>query len=210
MTTPTKDLLVLVADKDMELTIKGLLNRHQALHIRPVSSEVYTHSEHDPGCLLRGHDFLRPFIQQYTYAMVMLDRAGCGRESASRTELEHEIEQRLSQSGWDNRSAAVVVDPELEIWVWSDSPHVARVLGWEGRQPDLRTWLQEKAFVQAGQVKPDDPKGAVEQALREARKPRSSAIYAELARLVRFQDCVDPAFVKFKQVLQQWFSEEIR
>ncbi|MEN8217380.1 MAG: hypothetical protein ABFS56_13640 [Pseudomonadota bacterium] len=26
---------------------------------------------------------------------------------------------------------------ELEIWVWSDSPHVAEILGWKNKQPDL-------------------------------------------------------------------------
>jgi len=35
-----KDLVVLVADKNMEQTVKGLLGRHQSLGIRPVNLNV--------------------------------------------------------------------------------------------------------------------------------------------------------------------------
>lgn len=209
MTLPqyTKDLVILVADKDAEFTLKGLLPRHQAIGIRQIAYDIYVHPEHDPGCFLRCQDFLRPFIRQYAYTLVMLDWEGCGRENLPREDLEQDIENRLSQSGWDERSAAVVLDPELEIWVWSNSPHVDRVLGWEGREPKLRTWLSTEGFIQSGQPKPNQPKPAVEQALRLVRKPRSSAIYAEMAQHVSFRRCVDPAFLKFRQILQQWFSE---
>jgi hypothetical protein len=45
----------------------------------------------------------------------------------------------LFTSGWENRAAAVVLDPELEIWVWSDSPEVEAVQRQEHDQlvPDL-------------------------------------------------------------------------
>jgi hypothetical protein len=55
-------------------------------------------------------------------------------------------------------------------------------------------------------MKPFDPKLAVEQVLRQAGKPRSSAIYEQLARRVSLQRCTDPAFVKFTTVLQKWFG----
>ncbi|NJP06475.1 MAG: hypothetical protein HC837_13040 [Chloroflexaceae bacterium] len=205
MQSSHRDLLILAADKDTEYTLKGLLPRHQALGIRPITYGMYVHPEHDPGCFSRGHDFLRPFIQQYHYALVMLDREGCGHESQSREQLEQEVEHRLSQSGWHERSVAIVLDPELEIWVWSDSSHVERVLGWEGRKPDLRTWLVEDSLIRSEQSKPDYPKPALEKALRIARKPRSSSLYTELAKQVSFRRCVDPAFLKLWQTLQTWF-----
>lgn len=143
---PRKDLVALVADKNMEFALKGLLMQHRALGIRPLQTDVYVHPERDPGCFLRGHDFLHPFFNRYAHALLILDRQGSGRESSCREDLESEAEKRLSQSGWNDRAAAVVLDPELEIWVWSDSPHVGRVLGWPKGRPSLRTWLREQGF----------------------------------------------------------------
>ncbi|HEY2289968.1 MAG TPA: hypothetical protein VGM86_04625 [Thermoanaerobaculia bacterium] len=119
--------------------------------------------------------------------------------------LESQLEERLAQSGWEDRAAAVVISPELENWVWSDSPHVERVLGWERGSAPLRGWLQEKGLLEAGVAKPARPKEAVELALWTVRKPRSSAIYFELAQNVSTDRCTDPAFLKLRRCLCEWF-----
>lgn len=98
-----------------------------------------------------------------------------------------------------------MIDPELETWVWSESPHVDAALGWSGRSPDLRSWLTERGWLDSGNPKPRRPKEAVEKALWAIRKARSSAIYAQLARKVTVSGCVDPAFSKLKATLQTWF-----
>lgn len=198
------ELVVLVADKDMELAIKGILGRAQAMGIREPMPVVHVHPERDPGCLLRGHDFLSLFRNQFAHALILLDREGCGQDR-SRETLEAMIEKRLSESGWGERAAAVVIDPELEMWVWSDSPQVDAVLGWQRKSPDLRSWLKAKNFLQKGQAKPERPKEAMELALRTARKSRSSSLYDQLARQVSMGRCIDPAFIKLKTTLQTWF-----
>jgi hypothetical protein len=137
---PEQDLVILVADKDMEYTICGLLSRQKALRIRGVSAAVFAHPEHDPGCYLRSHTFLRSMVNKYAKAIVLFDRDGCGAKARTRAELEAEVEDRLEAAGWKDRCGVVVLDPELEIWVWSDSPHVAEVLGWRGRTPKLPRW----------------------------------------------------------------------
>jgi hypothetical protein len=200
-----KDLILLVPDKNMEASLKGLLSRFQALRLRPVIFDLFPHPDRDPGCLLRGHDFLRPFVSLYEHALVLLDRAGCGRDAADRSTLETQIEGRLSQTGWESRAAAVVISPELENWVWSDSPHVERALGWERGPAPLRSWLREKGLLEAGAAKPARPKEAVELALWTVRKPRSSAIYFELAQNVSTDRCTDPAFLKLRRCLREWF-----
>jgi hypothetical protein len=202
------ELIVLVADKNMEFAVKGILSRFNALGIREVAPKLHVHPENDPGCLLRGHLFLSLFVNQYAHALILLDREGSGRERSSREALESELEERLNQSGWGNRAAAIVIDPELEMWVWSDSPHVDSVLGWEGKEPALRSWLQERGYLQEGRIKPGRPKEAMEQALRTVRKPRSSAIYQQLARKVSLERCTDSSFVKLKTILQGWFPSE--
>jgi len=202
------NLVVLVADKNMKFAVEGVLSRVEALGIRKVAYNIYVHPERDPGCLLRGHLFLSPFIKKYSHALVMLDLEGSGREEYSREILECEIEKELSKSGWDNRAAAIIIYPELETWVWSDSPHVDSVLGWQGRHPDLREWLRNCGFLGEGQIKPIRPKEAVEEVLRVVRKPRSSRLYMLLAQKVSLNDCVDQAFLKLKTKLQEWFPAE--
>ncbi|MCP3976147.1 MAG: hypothetical protein GY720_16825 [bacterium] len=196
--------MVLVADKNIEFTIKGLLSRPQALGTREVSSRVVPHPERDPGCFLRAKEFLRPFRERHRHALVLLDREGSGRDEQTREDLEKDLEERLAPD-WGERAAAVVLDPELEVWLWSDSPHVETVLGWRGRSPTLRTWLTQAGFLQEAAVKPARPKEAVEKALRIVRKPRSSALYRQLAEKISFKRCTDPAFLKLLQVLRDWF-----
>lgn len=200
-----KDLILLVADKNMEASLKGLLSRFRSLKFRQVEFDLYVHPERDPGCLLRAHDFLRPFASRYARALVLLDHAGCGQESEECSKLEANLERRLDDSGWEGRAAAVVIAPELENWVWSDSPKVDIALGWEGKTPPLRDWLVEKGLLQAGVAKPAEPKRAVELTLKTVRTPRSSAIYFELARGVSTARCTDPAFAKLRRCLLEWF-----
>ncbi len=203
-----RDLIVLVAGGNDLETLKGLLSRPERLGIREVSFEVVPHARHDPGCFLQAPGFLRSYHGRYRYALVLFDREGSGREERSREDLEQDLEQRLASAGWGDRAAAVVVDPELEIWIWSDSPHVDEVLGWKNRSPALRSWLVEAGFLAEGELKPERPKEAVEKALRLARKARSSSRYRQLAERVSFQRCEDLAFQKLKRVLQGWFPVE--
>jgi hypothetical protein len=203
---PEKDLIVLAADGQTEFAIHGLLGRGQSIGFQNFSFDIHVHPERDPGCLVRGHDFLRPFCRQYRHAIMIFDREGSGKDECSRAELEAEVEQRLRLSGWQDRAAAVVIDPELEIWVWSDSPVVDDVLGWSGRTPRLGQWLQIEGYFQRDQRKPNRPKEAMERAMRIVRRSRSSAIFRELAERVSVNRCLDPAFLKLKTVLQTWFG----
>lgn len=205
-----RDLIVLVADGTMEATAKGLLSRPEALGIRPIDFLVVPHPERDPGVFHRSPEFLEPFRRIYRHALVMLDREGSGQEAQrSRSTMERELEERLAAHWQPNRCAAVVLDPELEIWWWSDSPHVEKVLGWGERDQNLRAWLVEQGFVEEGPTrlqKPDRPKEAVETALRVARKPRSSALYRQLATKVSLWRCEDPAFIRLREILARWCS----
>lgn len=204
---PIKDLVVLTADKNARFAVQGILTRHQSLHIRPIDLDYYLHPEKDPGVLRTAHEFLRPFSKAYAYALVLMDREGSGEETVDRTDMETRIESALSKSGWDDRAKAVVIDPELDVWVWSDSPHVDHLLGWSQHKPDLRTWLREQKLLVTGTIKPARPKEALEEALRKVRKPRSSALYQAVAEKVSLTKCTDSAFVKLKTVLQKWFPE---
>lgn len=199
-----QDLIALVADSNIEAAIRALVRRKQSLGIRQIDVQLYVHPERDAGCRVRASEFLRPFSSTFRHALVVFDRAGCGCEDGATT-LEAAVEARLAATGWDDRTRVVVIDPELEIWVWSDSPHVDRALRWQGRIPTLRAWLRDRGDWPEGTAKPADPKSAVEAALRHVGVPRSSAIYRELAETVSIDRCTDRAFARLRETLATWF-----
>lgn len=202
-----KDLVVLVADKDIEFTLKGLFVRHKSLGIRDISQnyDIFVHPQRDPGCYKQCVDFLRPFTKEYKYALVAFDHEGSGQQKKSREEIETELERNLENSGWKEKSSVILFEPELESWIWSDSPHIERILGWEGQSLSLRDWLVTENFLQQEQFKPSRPKEALETVLRVVSKPRSSAIYEQIAKKVSFLRCQDDSFLKLKDILQLWF-----
>ena len=146
-------------------------------------------------------------MRTHRFALVIFDRHGSGREDCPAEEIEAEVERRLSTAGWTDRCAVVVPDPELEIWVWSDSPNVDAELGWAGQQPSLRQWLVSQQAIQTEHEKPVDPKTAMFMALRKQHKPLSSWLFRRLAEHVGLQRCQDRAFLKLRNTLQCWFAE---
>ncbi len=207
--TVRKELVILVADLDMDNALRGILRRHQALGIRSLSTDevdIYRHEQRDSGCYGDAHEFLRPFMATHRLALVMFDRHGSGQEHLSAPQIESEVEIRLSNTGWSNRCSVIVPDPELEIWIWSDSPHVDAQLGWSGGQPPLRQWLVSEGLLHDPTRKPCDPKKAMLQSLRQQGKPLSSRLYRDLAEQVSLERCRDRAFLKLKKQLQDWFA----
>jgi len=207
MTETLKDLVILVADKDMEESIKALLSRPEALGIRPVDCDIYVHPYRDPGCLGGAEEFLRFAIRSHAHALVLFDREGCGSLSSVEA-LAQIVQAKLANNGWRDQCAVIVLDPELEVWVWSDSPHVDEVLGWRENHPPLREWLGQQGYVGAGENKPSRPKEAMEEVLRAGGKPRSSSLYRQLAERVSLRGHQEPAFLKLCAVLQGWFPRE--
>ena len=120
--------------------------------------------------------------------------------------LQDSLNEEFARSDWGERAKAIVLAPELEVWIWSDSPHVDEVAGWQGREPALRRWLVEQGYLQEGEEKPIRPKEAFEAALREVQKPRSASLYLQIAENVSLRRCTDTAFMEFKSILSNWFS----
>jgi hypothetical protein len=202
---PIKDLVLLVPDKNIEFALRGLLTRSTKLNIRPLAYSILVYQERDAGCYLRGHEVLRPTLRKYSHAIVMFDRMGCGQETKSRSTLEAEVKNRLHENGWPETGEAVVIDPELEAWVWADSHVVASCIKWSNNRKPLRDWLIDKGLWDPKTAKPNDPKLALVTALRELRLPRSSEIYRSLATSLPVTSCQDAAFNRLKAILHSWF-----
>lgn len=199
------DLVVVVADKPTEQALAALLARHQALGIRPIRFGIRVHPHRDPGCYATAHELAAAFAHEAEHALVVFDRAWDGAPSEDRAELQEHVVARL-RGTWGDRGACVVIDPELEVWVWSASPHVAEVLGWRDRQQELRPWLEQSGLWPPNRPKPTDPKEAFRRAVRQARVLPSAAQFGRLAAAVSVRGCVDPAFNQLLTVLRGWFS----
>ncbi len=205
-TRARSDLIVVVADLDAQNVVQALLSRRESLGIRTITRQTYRFIKRDAGCFRDVHEYLRPFVKQFDYALVVFDRHGCGAEHLPRQQLEDDVEQRLARNGWSGRSAAIVIDPKLEAWVWSDSPEVDRTLGFENKSPKLREWLRQENLWPPETPKPSDPKQALRCVLRYVAKSWSAAVFRQLAERVSLRRCRDPAFLKLKQTLRRWFS----
>ncbi len=201
------DLLLLVPDKNTKFVLDGLLTRHLAFHIKKLKYEIYIHPQRDPGVYRHGADFLRGFYKQYEKAIIFVDREGTGQEVKTAGEIEADIKSNAEKAGWKGRIEVIVLDPELEIWAWVQSPHLAINLGWKNFR-ELKVFVNSHGYWENGQAKPTRPKEAMEIALREKRIPRSSAIYKKIAETASFAHCQEPSFLKFKKTLIKWFALE--
>ena len=206
-------LVVLAADRDIEETLVKLFRRADSLGVRPFAFDIRRHPDRDAGCRADAANFLRQFLRAYRHALVVFDRDGCG-SASSREQIESVVERGLGRNGWEQRARVVVIDPELEAWVWSPSPAVSSALGWGRRYDELRRGLTEAGLWRPGRRKPDDPKRAMIKALRAAtpatRRRRSPRIFGEIAANVSIEGCKDPAFNKLRTTLQDWFPEASR
>lgn len=200
------DLVVLVADLDQQEVMRSLLDkRPESLGIRKIRRELLKHPRHDPGCFVEAPALLRTYQDRAAHAVVLLDREGSGKEELSADEMENHLNGRLTASGWGDRARTVVIDPELEIWVWSDSPQVDEGLGWSGRTPSLRQWLLTRGLWPPGAAKPPSPKEALHAALREVRQRAVASIFSRLAATVSLDRCEDPSFSRLRGFLRGWF-----
>ncbi|MEN8217565.1 MAG: hypothetical protein ABFS56_14585 [Pseudomonadota bacterium] len=68
--------------------------------------------------------------------------------------------------GWEkDRFVVIVIDPELEAWMWQDNPHIAKAFGFN-KSSSLRDWLCSQGLWPLDSPKPPDPKLAFEKTLK--------------------------------------------
>jgi hypothetical protein len=203
----TRDLIVLAADSQIKSTVETLLNfRHPSLGIREISFEVQTHPHQDSGCRTGSEGMLRPLLDEFERGMLVFDYDGCGERDLIPEDLEISLESRYVASGFNvGRVSCVVINPELEVWMFGASFHrLQEIIGWSQPQ-SIRDWLVANGYLCDGSRKPIDPKAAIEAVLNVQKVPKSRRLFANLARRVSLAHCEDRAFQKFRSTLQRWF-----
>ena len=208
--------VILVADSNMAAAFKGYFGRdqwHLSLGCAPFAFNADVGGDllvdeggNDPGVYTKGHELLRPYQTSHQRAIVVLDCEWDG--SPGKAAIEAHITEQLLASGWaDGAVKVIAIDPELENWLWQDKPQVAQALRYKG-QPPLRQLLADNGWWPLDAAKPPRPKEAAQWVLRQARQPRSSAIYQQLAAQVSTRGCTDAAFGELHATLHAWFPPE--
>lgn len=202
-----KDLVVLVADKNAQFALRGALGRPEALGIRAVAHEFRTHIGRDGGARSTGAEVLARERPRFTHALLVFDHEGCGAEAVQTPEeLEHRLDHQLS-AHWGTNAKALVIAPELDIWLWGSDNVLREILKWP-LDGSIREWLQARGFTFAANGKPERPKEALEAMVTIHRQPRSSALYEEITNRLSLQRCTDPAFLRLRATLRGWFAVE--
>src|SRR5207248_1007493 len=136
----------LFADGQMEQTFKGFLEResfHLSLGTRPFTYDnIVDRQNNDPGVYKRGHELLHRFYGECHHAIAVLDNEWEG--SPGPEIIQRHMKENLARKGWRKEDVEIIVIvPELEIWLWQDSPHVAAAFRFDHPlQPSLKKWLE--------------------------------------------------------------------
>jgi len=200
-----KDLLLLVADKNAHFALKGALGRPEAMGMRSIQFDFIVHPGRDGGVRKSGPELLALERHRFRHALLVLDFEGSGTDRPGAEALEAELDARLAPR-WAATAKAIVIDPEVDVWIWGGDRAVEEVFAWPPGQ-GVRDWLREKGFDLADHGKPVRPKEALEAALRFAGLPRSSALYQRVAEKISLRHCVDPAFLRLRHQLAAWFPK---
>ncbi len=204
----TRELIILAADGTMVAVLRAFFERqfHHALTCAPFdfdpTNEIFNNPlEKDGGVHRRCHEILRPYLKTHKRALVILDQQFGGERPAD--EVRREIERLLDMNGWDGRSAAVVIDPELEVLLWQDNVNVEKALLHRGEP--LRQLLAQGGRWPDGMTKPPAPKELMQALIRKNRAGAPMSVYSQIARTVSTAGCTDPAFHSVRDALRAWF-----
>lgn len=200
-----KDLVLLVADKNMHYAIKGALERPAALGIRPVDFEFRVHSGRDGGVRRTGPQILALEKRRFGHALLVMDYEGSGTEFSDAVGLEKDLDQCLEKD-WGDNAKAIVIEPELDTWMWGSDNAIEEVIGWSS-DSGLRPWLKAQHFEIGANNKPTRPKEALEAILQRMGQPRSSALYQSIASKISLRKCTDTAFQRLRHQLVSWFPK---
>ena len=210
-----RDCVFFVADKTMRETFLGFLGRADRsaqlgcgqFDFDPDEDLFFAAGQNDPGLWKRADELVRPFHNTHHKVVVVLDCEWDG--SPGQASIRDAISHQLLESGWAaDRFAVIAIDPELDEWIWQDSPILENVLRHQGATT-LRAILATRNLWPLGQAKPPEPKNVFNQIRQENGVKKSSSVFRRIAAEVPIAACVDPEFKRLVATLQTWFPPEV-
>ncbi|MGH7172554.1 MAG: methylation-associated defense system protein MAD4 [Gemmataceae bacterium] len=209
-----RDCVFFTADSTMRQALLGFLTRkdcfkHYNLGTAPfqfdANEDLFASATMDPGTYTTGEELLKPFQNTHRHAVLMLDADWDGSPGAET--IRNDLTSRILASGWSEGSfRVIVVDPELEAWIWQRNQRVATALKFGSVAEMVKAVQDAKVDWPDGEPKPSDPKKALEAvATRRRGIGFSSAIHRSITATVSLVNCQDAAFLELRQTLQGWF-----
>jgi len=101
---------------------------------------------------LCGLHLLELQLDRYQHGLLMLDWEGCGSPEKN-AGLEEESLNRQLQEKWDTRAGSIVIDPELDVWIWGSDQALAPVIDWD-LSGSIRDFIASKGFELDHNLKP--------------------------------------------------------
>ncbi len=162
------------------------------------------HPGRDGGVRTGGVDVLARERQRFAHALLVFDLEGSGaNDDQSAVDLERSLDAQL-EALWGPSAKAIVITPEVDIWIWGTDNALMDVLHWPS-EVGMRNWLRERGFEFDANGKPERPKEALEAMIPVHKQPRSSALYEKITRKISLRRCTDPAFLRLRDALRGWF-----
>ena len=206
-----RDCIFFVADKTMRETFLGFLSREDRttqlgcsdFAFDPAEDLFFAAGQNDSGLNKRADALLSPFLHSHRKAVVALDCDWDG--SPGQAQIIHNVTTQLLQSGWRAEDVIVIaIDPELEQWIWQDSPVLAEELRMHAPH-GLKAVLTQRGLWPEEATKPPLPKDLFIQLRRENNVKLSSSVFKRIAARVPVGLCVDSEFRRLVAQLQAWF-----
>jgi hypothetical protein len=203
-----KDLFVYTADTDALAAIRSVLQRPEAIGIRPIDSLVDRFPGRDSGMIKEGPEIIRRLNlkSQFQKLILIWDYHGSG--AKSQTQSRDDIRLRLRQVTWEDRSEAVVIFPELEEWLWHDQYALASFLktNVRGLEQHVQNFA-DKQNVAPATCRREFPKELFEHCLYKVQRrkplPEDFKGIAAAADLAAWE--TSTTFKVFADILRGWF-----
>jgi hypothetical protein len=205
-------LVAIVADKAYEAVLNEVFARSREAGFRPIQFTIKADPFHDSSRQLT--DLLRPFLREYSHALVLRDLHGSGFEDKGARKLEEHLETQMRAIGWlHKKCAAVVTEPEIEEWLRLPSPSLLELLQARARQHRDRVRLFQRVLDDLlnthggrdGRGKAHAPKEVFEGLVRHYGIPPANALRGFLAKREPFNGCLSDSFHRLLRFLRSWF-----
>jgi len=237
-----KPLVIMTADGQCKATLRGFFERKKfylSLGCGPIElddetfdpeNDIVVHPGKDPGVWSDPQKVLFSTGKVYEKALIILDHAWEGAPPADqlieRIKTLVEKEAKLEP----HRFEVILIEPELEAWIWQRNQQVVDAFGFKGNEAALWNLFEDKSllldqdeeehrFVPANALggqppawpmanpKPENPKGLVEALKSHCRSGPPSEIFSEISSHISVKNCGDEAFQLLRAKLREWFPK---
>lgn len=214
-----RDIVFLVADGEMQATVEGFFENpafEQRLGCAKfefdTKQDLIKHPRKDPGVYQDGHNLLKSYVATHNYAVVMVDFAfNDNLQTMDYQQFCNNIKANMIAAGWpEGRFFVMAINPELEVLMWqANTSRIEQIFDYPREREDisLRDWLQQRNLWNANDLKPSDPKAAIDKARNQSwgRKKTHSQLFKRIAKDVSFRGCIDESFNGLLQQIRAWY-----